>query len=77
MMDIRKLLVAPALAGVLALGACGGGEVEDEGVVEEQVVGQGVVEGAGAVEEGATVGTAEILGNGIDDDGDGVVDETD
>ena len=70
-MELRKLLVIPTMMGALALGACGG---EDEGLgeaevgVEEGVVGEGVV-------EGGAVGATEILGNGIDDDGDGLIDE--
>ena len=86
-MDSRTLVLVPMLVGALALGGCGGEEGAEVGERAEEgvgVVGEGVGEvregvgevgeGVGAVGEGA-VGTREILGNRIDDDGDGVIDE--
>lgn len=85
-MEIRKLLFVPALVGALALGACG--EEEEAGLGEGVEEGAVIETGAGPVEEGVgavegavgevgegVVGGTEILGNGIDDDGDGLVDE--
>lgn len=80
-MDIRKLLAVPFLAGALALGACGGEEEaefgeEGIGVAEEDAgLGVGVGEDAGMMGEEGAIGGTEILGNGIDDDADGLIDE--
>jgi hypothetical protein len=81
-MNFQKMLLVPVIAGSFALAACG---AEEEAGLEEGV---GVEEGVGAVEgdpldagvepgplPAETGAATEILGNGIDDDGDGLIDE--
>lgn len=76
----NRFVAALAMAGLVSFAAC---EAEEEPVVEEPVVEEPVVAPvepvAPAVAPEAGVapaeGVAEIPGNGIDDDGDGLIDE--
>lgn len=81
-MKLRTWTVLPMLAGALALGACASDEeageegagIAEETVGEDEFGGVGVEPDDVELPEG-DVGAAEILGNGIDDDGDGLIDE--
>lgn len=75
-MHIRRLLVLPALVAAISLGACEAGDDVEVEPVAEPVVEPVVAPAAAEVEvvPAAPVVT-EIPGNGIDDDGDGVIDE--
>lgn len=77
-MDIRKLAVIPVLAAALAIGACADEEdpvdtLPEPGPTPAETGVAPVVEPA--VAPAAPDAVAEIAGNGIDDDGDGLVDE--
>ena len=75
-MKLHRWMIVPAFAGALAPGACGEEEAieEGDGLLTEETV-EPEVAPVGADAEVVGTGVTEVLGDGIDDDADGLINE--